>query len=131
MDNKETWMTVTKCWCSYTMHTVENSSPSNHNDFMYSVSESYSEETAIYPLTVMEIARPMIKCLLNSPCLRNSNLSLLRTVRFFVKMANCHPTRTTTACSRMISSLLATSRKNCLEETFILQCSGKAWNTLS
>ena len=50
-DNRENWMTFTKCWCFYTIHTVENTSPPNHKD-MDVVFANLSGATAIYPLTV-------------------------------------------------------------------------------
>ncbi len=54
-ENKENWMTFTKCWCFDTMHTVESTSPPNHKELMNFVFANRSEETAIYPLTVREI----------------------------------------------------------------------------
>jgi hypothetical protein len=33
-DNKENWRTFTKCWCFYTMHAVEDTSPSTLKDLM-------------------------------------------------------------------------------------------------
>ena len=55
-DYKTNWMTFTKCWCFYTMHAVEETSSPNHKEFMNFVFANRSEETAIYPLTVREIA---------------------------------------------------------------------------
>ncbi len=55
-DTKTNWMTFTKCWCFYTMHAVEETSPTNHKDLMSFVFANHSKETAIYPLTVREIA---------------------------------------------------------------------------
>ena len=49
-------MTFTKCWFLYTMHTVENTSPPNHKELINFVFVNHSKETAIYPLTVQEIA---------------------------------------------------------------------------
>ena len=60
-DNKENWMTFTKCWCLYTMHTVDNKSPPNHKDLMNIVFAKRSKETAIYPLIVWEIAEAQTK----------------------------------------------------------------------
>ncbi len=60
-DNKENWMTFTKCWCLYTMHAVDDTSPSNDKDVMNFVFENRSEETAIYPLTVQVIAEAQTK----------------------------------------------------------------------
>ena len=55
-DVKENWMTFTKCWCYYTMQTEEDPSPVKHSDLMNFVFANRSEEIAIYPLTVQEIA---------------------------------------------------------------------------
>jgi len=60
-DNKTNWMTFTKCWCFYTMHAVEETSPTNHKEIMNFVFTNRSEETAIYPLTVREIAEAQTK----------------------------------------------------------------------
>ncbi len=60
-DNKENWMKFTKCWCFYTMHSVEDSSPSNYKDLMNFVFANQSKETAIYPFTVRDIAEAQIK----------------------------------------------------------------------
>ena len=58
-DNKENWMTFTKYWCFYTMHSVNDTSPSTHKDCI--VFANCSKETAIYPLTVREIAEAQTK----------------------------------------------------------------------
>eukprot|EP00804_Cyclotella_cryptica_P013229 CCRYP_007012-RA/>CCRYP_007012-RA protein AED:0.47 eAED:0.29 QI:0/-1/0/1/-1/1/1/0/158 len=55
-DVKENWMTVTKCWCYYTMQAEEDPSPVKHSEVMNFVFANRSEENAIYPLTVREIA---------------------------------------------------------------------------
>eukprot|EP00804_Cyclotella_cryptica_P006700 CCRYP_008641-RA/>CCRYP_008641-RA protein AED:0.32 eAED:0.30 QI:0/-1/0/1/-1/1/1/0/549 len=55
-DVKENWMTFTKCWCYYTMQAEEDPSPVKHSDLMNFVFANRSEENAIYPLTVREIA---------------------------------------------------------------------------
>ena len=54
-------MTFTKCWCLYTMHTVDNKSPPNHKDLMNIVFAKRSKETAIYPLTVRKISEAQTK----------------------------------------------------------------------
>ncbi len=43
------------------MHSVEDLSPPNHKDLMNFVFANCSEETAIYPLTVWEIAEAQPK----------------------------------------------------------------------
>ena len=43
------------------MHTVENTSSSTHNELMKFVFVNSSEETAIYPLKVREIAEAQTK----------------------------------------------------------------------
>ena len=60
-DTKTNWMTFTKCWCFYTMHAVEETSPTNHKDLMNFVFANRSKQTAIYPLTVREIAEAQTK----------------------------------------------------------------------
>ncbi len=49
-------MTFTKCWCFYTMHAVEDTSPSNYKEIINFVFANCRKETTIYPLTVREIA---------------------------------------------------------------------------
>eukprot|EP00804_Cyclotella_cryptica_P018016 CCRYP_008297-RA/>CCRYP_008297-RA protein AED:0.37 eAED:0.73 QI:0/0/0/1/1/1/2/0/202 len=49
-------MTFTKCWCYYTMQAEEDPSPVKHSDLMSFVFANRSEENAIYPLIVREIA---------------------------------------------------------------------------
>eukprot|EP00804_Cyclotella_cryptica_P029200 CCRYP_005341-RC/>CCRYP_005341-RC protein AED:0.41 eAED:0.42 QI:0/0/0/1/0/0/3/0/475 len=56
IDVKENWMTFTKCWCNYTMQAEEDPSPVQHSDLMNFVFANRSEQNAIYPLTVREIA---------------------------------------------------------------------------
>eukprot|EP00804_Cyclotella_cryptica_P007762 CCRYP_001368-RA/>CCRYP_001368-RA protein AED:0.24 eAED:0.47 QI:0/0/0/1/1/1/2/0/781 len=55
-DVKENWTTFTKCWCYYTMQAEDDPSPVKHSDLMNYVFANPSEEKAIYPLTVREIA---------------------------------------------------------------------------
>ena len=57
----ENWMSFTKCWCFYTMNAVEETSPSNHKVHMNFVFANRSKETAIYPLSVREIAEAQTK----------------------------------------------------------------------
>ena len=54
-------MTFTKCWCFYTMHAVEDTSPPNHKELMNVVIANHSKEAAIYPLTVREITEAQTK----------------------------------------------------------------------
>ena len=51
------WMTFTKNWCYYTVHSEGASSPSNHEESMNFVFANRAEEAEIYPLTVREISR--------------------------------------------------------------------------
>ncbi len=54
-------MTFTKCWCFYTMHSVNDTSPSTHKEIMNFAFVNRSKETAIYPLAVKEIAEAQTK----------------------------------------------------------------------
>ncbi len=56
-ENKENWITFTKCLCFYTMHAVEDTSPPNHKEIMQVVFANHIKTTAIYPLAVREIAK--------------------------------------------------------------------------
>eukprot|EP00804_Cyclotella_cryptica_P022685 CCRYP_012486-RB/>CCRYP_012486-RB protein AED:0.36 eAED:0.36 QI:30/-1/0/1/-1/0/1/0/89 len=50
-------MTFTKCWCHYTEHASSANSTSTHQDSINLVFANRSDEDAIYPLTVKEIAQ--------------------------------------------------------------------------
>eukprot|EP00804_Cyclotella_cryptica_P008472 CCRYP_003976-RA/>CCRYP_003976-RA protein AED:0.34 eAED:0.34 QI:30/-1/0/1/-1/0/1/0/89 len=50
-------MAFTKCWCHYTEHASSANSTSTHQDSINLVFANRSNEDAIYPLTVKEIAQ--------------------------------------------------------------------------
>jgi hypothetical protein len=50
-------MMFMKCWCHYTMHALIKESTSTHQQQMNMAFANYSEEGAIYPLTVKEFAQ--------------------------------------------------------------------------
>ena len=54
-DDKANWMTFTKCWCHYTMHTLPEESSTTHQHQMNMVFAKHNKDV-IYPLTVKEIA---------------------------------------------------------------------------
>ena len=56
-NNKNNWMTFTKCWCHNTTQEESVPNTSAHQDQMNLVFATRSEEDAIYPLTVREIAQ--------------------------------------------------------------------------
>jgi hypothetical protein len=56
-NNKNNWMTFTKCWCHNTTQEESVPNTSAHQDQMNLVFANRSEEDAIYPLTVREIAQ--------------------------------------------------------------------------
>jgi ribonuclease HI len=56
-NNKNNWMTFTKCWCHNTTQEESVPNTSAHQDQMNLVFANRSEEDAIYPFTVREIAQ--------------------------------------------------------------------------
>jgi len=56
-DEKANWLTFTKCWCHYTMHTLTEESTYTPQHQMGMVFANCSEEDVIYPLTVKEISQ--------------------------------------------------------------------------
>eukprot|EP00804_Cyclotella_cryptica_P007905 CCRYP_001443-RA/>CCRYP_001443-RA protein AED:0.43 eAED:0.39 QI:0/0/0/1/0/0/2/0/162 len=56
-DDNANLMTFTKCWCHYTEHASSANSTSTHQDSINLVFANRSDEDAIYPLTVKEIAQ--------------------------------------------------------------------------
>jgi hypothetical protein len=56
-DDKANWMTLTKCWCRYTMHAPTEESTYTHQHQINMGFANHSKEDVIYPLTVKEIAQ--------------------------------------------------------------------------
>ena len=54
VEERQNWMTFTKCWCEVT--NSHNDSTSTHEESMTHVFANCSDEGEIYPLTVTEIA---------------------------------------------------------------------------
>ena len=97
------------------MHAVENTSPPNHKELMNFVFANRSEETAIYPLTVREIAEDQTKdkTLEKLTLLKKYKPQLIfKIFKFSVKMANLSSQGNYKASSRMVSPILATPRYN-------------------
>ncbi len=86
-DKKKNWMTFAKCWCFYTMHTVEDTSPPNHKELMNFVFANHCDETAIYPLTVSEIveAQSMDKMLKKLTLLEKYKPQLIEDIQVLCK----------------------------------------------
>ena len=55
-DEKANWITFTKCWCYYTMHTPPEESSTNQEHQINMVFANFNEDDVIYPVTVKEIA---------------------------------------------------------------------------
>ena len=57
-NDKDNWMTFTKCWCHYTIHFTEAQTTSNIQTSMNLVFANSNKNEVLYPLTVKEIAQP-------------------------------------------------------------------------
>ena len=77
-----------------------------------------SEETTIYPLTVWEIAeiRTKDKTLDKLNSIEKHKPQLMEDIQV---LFTCHPTITTTVCSRMVSPLLTTPRDNTSQRDYL------------
>ena len=56
-DEKANWMTITKCWCHYTIQAPTEESTYTHQHQINMVFTNHSKKDIIYPLTVKEIAQ--------------------------------------------------------------------------
>ncbi len=54
-NDKDNWMTFTKCWCHYTVHSTEAQTTSNIQTSMNLAFANSNKEEVIYHLTVKEI----------------------------------------------------------------------------
>ena len=59
-DNQDNWMRSTKFWCHYTKQVDSINNTPNHQEQINMVFANHSNEDAVYPLTVMEIAQAQI-----------------------------------------------------------------------
>ena len=55
-NDKDNWMTLTKFWCHYTIHSAEAHNTSNIQTSMNLVFANSNKEEVIYPLTLEEVA---------------------------------------------------------------------------
>ena len=110
---KANWMTFTKCWCVYNRHDEQDQSPTAHKENMNFVFANCSNEDAIYPFTVKEIATSQS----NDKKVREINQAWEIQISTSWKHSGsmqgwqaCHPTRTSVSCGWVVSPLPATPR---------------------
>ena len=117
------------------MHALEETSPTNHKDLMTFVFDNHSKETAIYPLTVLEIseAQTKDKMLDKLTSLEKYNPQLIEDVQVLCKDGKLViPKELQKWAVEWYHHYLQHPGTICLEETLcVLQCVGKAYGILS